>query len=465
MTLQDRLFADMADLSLIDRAAASARAHVADALARRVFPTDDAIAALSALEGPLGAGAPAGAVLDEMDAVIRPATAEMLGGRYFGFVNGGVVPAALAARIVADAWDQNAALGVMSPAASRLETIVEGWLLDLFGLPESGACGFVSGSSMAIVCGLAAGRWRLLRQAGWDVNAKGLFGAPELRVVAGREAHSAVLRALRLLGFGADRIEWAPCDAEGRIIPEQAPMIDERTLVLLQAGHVASGAFDPMEAMIAEARAEGAWVHVDGAFGLWAATSPRFAHLTKGMARAHSFSADAHKTLNAPYDNGLVLTTDAAALGHALSASASYLPAGEGLRDGMAYTTEMSRRGRIFELWALLKYLGRDGVGELVELLCDRATFFADELRDAGFHVPHDVVFNQCMAQCATDEETLAAMRGLQASGEAWAGPTDWPGPNGQTKAIRFSVCSWATTKGDIRRAVAALARAREAAR
>lgn len=461
MTLQDRLFADMADSAAITRAADAARAHVDAALTRRTYPDAAAIAALDTLEGPLGAGVETAAILDEMQATLRSATAEQLGGRYFGFVNGGVVPAALAARIMSDAWDQNTALAIMSPAAAKLEKIVEGWLNDIFGLPESAACGFVSGSSMAIFCGLVAGRWRLLQQSGWDVNAKGLNGAPALRVVAGREAHSAVLKALRLLGLGTDCIEWVPCDDQGRMIPEEAPMLDGRTLVLLQAGHVASGAFDPMESLIAEARAEGAWVHVDGAFGLWAAASPRFRHLTKGMARAHSFSADAHKTLNAPYDSGLVMATDAEALRRALSAAASYLPAGEGPRDGMAYTPEMSRRGRIFELWALLKYLGRDGVGELVELLCDRAAFFASELTAAGFHVPNDVVFNQVMAQCATDEETLAAMRGLQASGEAWAGPTDWPGPDGQTKAIRFSVCSWSTTEDDIRRTVAALAAAR----
>ncbi|MEL6792504.1 MAG: pyridoxal-dependent decarboxylase, partial [Pseudomonadota bacterium] len=193
---------------------------------------------------------------------------------------------------------------------------------------------------------------------------------------------------------------------------------------------------------------------------LWAAASPRLKHLTKGMARAHSLSADCHKTLNAPYDSGLVMATDGEALRQALSAAASYLPVGEGPRDGMGFTPEMSRRGRIFELWALLKYLGRDGVAELAELLCDRAAFFAEELTRAGFHVPNEVVFNQCMAQCATDEATLAAMKGLQESGEAWAGPTDWRG----RKAIRFSVCSWATTEDDIRRTVAALATARDAA-
>ncbi|MEO0762129.1 MAG: aminotransferase class V-fold PLP-dependent enzyme, partial [Pseudomonadota bacterium] len=328
--LQKRLFADMADTAQIDRAAAAARAHVGAALGRRAYPDAADIDALDELDGPLGAGTETNAILDEMEAILRPATAEMLGGRYFGFVNGGVIPAALSAKIMASAWDQNAALAVMSPAAAKLETIVEGWLNDIFGLPEEAACGFVSGSSMAIFCGLAAGRWRLLQQSGWDVNARGLMGAPKLRVVAGREAHSAVLKALRLLGIGTDCIEWVPCDEQGRMIAEEAPMLDGRTLVLLQAGHVASGAFDPMEALIAEARRVGAWVHVDGAFGLWAAASPRLKHLTKGMARAHSLSADCHKTLNAPYDSGLVMATDGEALRQALSAAASYLPVGEG---------------------------------------------------------------------------------------------------------------------------------------
>ncbi len=305
------------------------------------------------------------------------------GGRYFGFVNGGVIPVALAARWLSDFWDQNTALYVISPIAAKLEEVAQSWLRELFGLPERTVAGFVSGSSLAIFCALAAARYRVFQNNGWDINKKGFGGAPRVRIVAGRQAHGTVVKAIALLGFGIDSIEWVDVDDQGRIIPSALPELDASTILILQAGNVSSGAFDPFEDICEKANQARAWVHIDGAFGLWAAASRRLQHLTKGMAKADSFSVDGHKTLNAPYDSGIVLCRDKAALTHALHASGSYIAYSEN-RDGMLYTPEMSRRARAVELWAALKYLGKEGLDELVYGLHRRAVQMARELAAEG---------------------------------------------------------------------------------
>jgi glutamate/tyrosine decarboxylase-like PLP-dependent enzyme len=386
-----------------------------------------------------------------------PATVATTGGRFYGLVTGGVLPPVIAVKWLADAWDPLAALYVTSPVVAKLEALCQQWLVDLFALPGETVAGFVSGTSMATLCGLAAARYELLRRAGWDVNAQGLFGAPPLRVVVGAEAHSTVFKALALLGLGRERVELVPTDAQGRMIADQLPALDERTLVIAQAGNVNSGAFDPLDAIGAAVRRANAWLHIDGAFGLWAGASESKRALVRGMEQADSWSVDAHKTLNAPYDGGIILCRRPEALVAALQNNGSYIVYSES-RDGMLYTPEMSRRGRAIELWATLKTLGRSGIAELVDQLCARAGQAADELRAQGFNVLNDVVFNQVLVTGDTPEQTQALVRCLQESGEAWCGGAQWHGQ----PVVRVSVCSWATTAEDIRRLVRAFVAARK---
>jgi len=454
------MFGQLARGGLLDQAHGAAIAYLAGLADRPAFPPDDAVAALAALDTALpDGGTDAAEVIAGLDRLGSPATTAIGGGRYFGFVNGGTLPVALAARWLADAWDQNAALGVMSPVAAKLEEIAERWLVELLGLPGGTSVGFVSGSSMAIFCGLAAGRWALCQRAGWDVNRRGLAGAPRLRIVTGRQTHAAVRRALVLLGFGTDCVEYVDVDDQGRIRPDRCPTLDDRTILILQAGEVNSGAFDPFGDLIPMARKAGAWVHIDGAFGLWAAASPRFAGLTGGMAGAQSFSADGHKTLNLPYDSGMVLCTDPRPLAAAFAADGAYLVR-DGARDGMRFTPEMSRRARAVELWAALAWLGRTGVAALVNGLCDRAREAADGMRAAGFEVLNDVVFNQVLISAGSDEMTARTLAAVQRAGTCWAGGSEWFG----RKVVRLSVCSWATTPADVAILIDEFVRARKSA-
>lgn len=459
-TLQDRMFKELA-LKDIFRQAQNYAFEYADAVAeRKVYPSAQAIADLETFveEIPRSTGNAAD-VLEQLNRYGTPASVAQTGGRYFGFVNGGVIPAALAARWLSDFWDQNSALYAMSPVTAKLEEVTESWLRELLGLPDNVAAGFVSGSSLAIFCGLAAARYRIFENSNWDINKKGFCGAPPVRVVAGRQAHGTVVKAIALLGFGVDNIEWVETDAEGRIIAAQIPELDKHTIVILQAGNVGSGAFDSFAEICEKAGNAGAWVHIDGAFGLWAAASGRLNHLTRGMERANSFSVDGHKTLNTPYDSGIVLCNDQEALTQALHASGSYIAYSEN-RDGMLYTPEMSRRARAIELWAALKYLGKEGVDELVFGLHQRAVQMGQELKAEKFQILNEVVFNQVLVACDSDKITERTMRNIQESGECWVGGASW---NGRA-VIRISVCSWATTGDDISRSVRAFAAARNKA-
>jgi glutamate/tyrosine decarboxylase-like PLP-dependent enzyme len=307
------------------------------------------------------------------------------------------------------------------------------------------------------MCGLAAGRYELLRRQSWDVNSKGLFGAPPFRVVVGAEAHGTVFKALALLGLGKDRVEIAAVDAQGRIDPAQMPNLDSNTLLILQAGNVNSGSFDPLDELCQRANTAGAWVHIDGAFGMWAAASQQKRHLTRGMEKADSWSVDGHKTLNTPYDNGIVICKHPQALAAAMQQTGSYIPYSEN-RDGMLYTPEMSRRGHAIELWATLKILGKSGVEDLVDGLCARAQQAAGQLKTEGFQILNDVVFNQVLVAGDTPAQTNALLKQVQQSGEAWCGGASWHGQ----PVIRISVCSWATTPTDIDRLVAAFVAARQ---
>ena len=458
--LQQRMFLELEEKRIFDAARDAAFAYADGVRERNVYPDSEALARLDAFDEALPEQ-PGDAleILRQLHEFGSPATVSQTGGRYFGFVNGGALPATLAVRWLTDFWDQNTPVYVTSPIGAQLETVTEGCLRELFGLPVESVAGFVSGTSLSILCALAAARQRAFARAGWDIGRQGFAGAPRLRLVAGQGAHGTVAKAIALLGFGTDQVEWVESDAEGRIDAAQVPELDAMTILILQAGNVNSGAFDDFATLCRRAREADAWVHIDGAFGLWVAGCKRLAHLTRGIELADSWSFDGHKTLNTPYDSGVVMCRDREALAQALHAAGSYIVYSDA-RDGMLYTPEMSRRARVFELWAAMKYLGRSGIDQLVDGLQRRAGQFAEGLRREGFEILNDVVFNQVLAACATDAETEATLAALQGSGECWAGGTRWQ----ERAAIRISVCSWATTGDDVDRSVQAFAAARDQA-
>ncbi len=426
--------------------------------AGRVIPDAESIAALEALDEPMPEGpSDPSAILRTLHETGSRAAVSQSGGRYFGFVNGGNFPVAIAAKWLSDAWDQNSALFVMSPIAAILEEVCEKWIVDLLGLPAETAAGLVSGSSTATLCALAAARNALLLKQNWDVHQDGLFGAPPLRVVLGEQAHSSVIKALSLMGIGKNQLIWAGVDEQGRILPERLPALDENTLLIAQAGNVNGGAFDPLDTLCGMANRAGAWIHIDGAFGLWAAASGEKRHLIAGFEGADSWSADAHKTLNVPYDCGIVLCRRRQALVQAMQASGSYIQYSQH-RDAMLYTPEMSRRARGVELWATMKYLGKSGVGALVEELCHNAQYFAERLSGRGFKVVNDVVFNQVLVRCDSPEKTAATLKCIQEGGELWCGGAEWRGE----PVIRISVSCWRTSRQDVDACVEAFVRARD---
>ena len=438
---------------LLANAAARAARYVAEAGERRVNPAPEDLTHLEILGGklPNGPSDPA-EVLALLDDIGSSATVATTGGRYFGFVIGGSLPAALAANWLAGAWDQNAAFRVMSPVSAKIEDIVLSWFLDLLGLPATCGGGFVTGTTMANFTALAAARSALLKRAGWNVEEDGLFGAPSISVVVGEEVHVSLLKALSLLGLGRSRVTSVPADSQGCMRADALPQFDGRTLVCIQAGNVNSGAFDPAREICGRAREAGAWVHVDGAFGLWAAVSPRYAHLTDGFSLADSWAIDCHKWLNVPYDSGIAIVRDAGHLRDAMAVGAAYLQAGEG-REPCHYTPESSRRARGIELWAALRSLGRSGLRDLIERNCRFAQIFAERFREAGFEVLNDVVLNQVLVSFGSPEETKRVIADVQAEGTCWCGGTQW---HGRT-AMRVSVSSWTTTEDDVERSAAAI--------
>ena len=451
-TIQESMLSEMKSESVFLKAHQHALNYLSTAFERNVYPSPEALKDLSKFEEamPVESGS-ANEIIDLLNQYGSPATVTHIGGRYFGFVNGGVIPASLAAKNLSIFWDQNTGLQVLSPIASKLEVVVEKWLIELFGLPAETVAGFVSGTSMANFCGLAAARYRILKNQNWDVTEKGLFDAPKIRVVTGRHAHSTVLKAISLNGLGKSNIEWVDVDEQGRIIPESIPPLDNQTILILQAGNVNSGSFDNFKEICERARSNGAWIHIDGAFGLWARATQNLNYLTEGIEFADSWAVDGHKTLNTPYDSGIILCRDKDALASALHMSGGYIIAGTE-RDGMFYTPEMSRRARVVELWAALKYLGTNGIDEMIEGFHDRAIQFANGIKKiAGFQLINDVVFNQVLLRCDSDETTDRTIANIQEQRECWVGGSTWNGK----KVIRVSICSWATTEKDIERSLA----------
>lgn len=445
-TVQQQMRAELADKYIFEQAKSYAFQYMDEIAERPVFPSEEAIAQLSAFDQDLPESPQCGSgILQQLHLYGAPATVAQTGGRYFGFVNGNVIPTSLAARWMADTWDQNAGLYVISPLAAKLEEVCQRWLVELLGLPSATVAGLVGGTSIATLCGLAAARYSILQKLDWDVNLKGLCGAPALRVIASEQAHGTVFKALALLGIGREQIELVPADEQGRIDAAQLPKLDSRTLLILQAGNVNTGAFDNFRKLCTDARQAGAWVHIDGAFGLWAAASSSKKHLTDGIELADSWSVDGHKTLNTPYDCGMILCRHPQALVTAMQASGSYIQFSE-QRDGMLFGPDMSRRARSIELWAALKSLGKTGVEQLIDGLCDRAAQFAEQLQQNGFNILNEVVFNQVLLACDSATETESTLEQVQRSGVLWCGGSTW---NGEP-AIRISVCSWATTSADV---------------
>jgi glutamate/tyrosine decarboxylase-like PLP-dependent enzyme len=422
---------------------------------RRVSPSPSALEGLGRFSRPLqDQPLDAAQVLEELDTIGSPAAVASAGGRYFGFVVGGSLPAALAANILAAAWDQNAVLEIASPVGAALEKVCRRWIADLLGLPTEAEVGFVTSATMANFTGLAAARHALLQAQGWDVEARGLFGAPPVTVIVGDEVHVSLLKALSMLGLGRERVVRLPVDGQGRMIPAQIPQIEGPTVVCLQAGNVNTGAFDPADEIASKLQGTGAWIHVDGAFGLWAAASPSRRHLARGVERADSLATDAHKWLNVPYDSGLVIVRDRRHLNAAMSSSAAYLIEGE-TRDPHLFVPEMSRRARAIEIWAALRSLGRAGLADLIDRSCDHARHVADALEGAGHQVLNDVVLNQVLVSFGTAEITRRVIARVQEDGTCWCGGTVWQGKT----AMRISVSSWATTDRDVARSLDAILR------
>ncbi|TLZ27039.1 MAG: aspartate aminotransferase family protein [Gammaproteobacteria bacterium] len=443
---------------LLDEASRRARHYLAALDARAVAPSPQALAALARFDGPLPEHtSSAMEVLAELDEFGSPATMASAGGRFFGFVIGGSLPVTVAASWLASAWDQNGGLVVSSPINARLEEVALDWVKGLFQLPADSAGGFVTSATAANFCALAAARHALLERAGWDVEAQGLFGAPPITVVVGEEVHASVQKALSMAGLGRERVVSVPCDAQGRMRLEEFPAVTERTIVCVQAGNVNTGAFDPVAGICRRAREQGAWVHVDGAFGLWAAAAPARAHLARGTEEADSWATDAHKWLNVPYDSGLVFTRDAGALRAAMAVGGAYLAQAED-RIPYQYTPDFSRRARGIEVWAALRQLGRAGLADLIERTCRFAERFAQGLAQSGHRILNEVVLNQVLVSFGSAERTRAVIARVQSDGTCWCGGTLWQGHT----AMRISVSSWATTEADVDRSLAAILRAAE---
>jgi glutamate/tyrosine decarboxylase-like PLP-dependent enzyme len=442
--------------SLLDDAARRASRYLDGLDSRGVAPTAEAVAQLQALDEPMPQQPqPAEAILQRLDELGSPATSASTGGRYFGFVIGGVLPAALAANWLASAWDQNAASPVAAPGVAAFERVALRWLLDVLGLPADAAGAFVTGATQANLCGLAAARHAVLARVGWDVEADGLFGAPPVTVVIGEEAHPTLIKALGVLGLGRRRVLRVPTDGQGRMRVERLPALSGPTILCLQAGNVNTGAFDPIAPLCERAREAGAWVHVDGAFGLWARSSPALRGLCEGVELADSWATDAHKWLNVPYDSGLAFARDGEALRAAMSVTAAYLPPAGEVRVPSDYTPELSRRARGVDIWAALNALGREGLADLLERCCRHARRLAEGLSAAGFTIHNEVVLNQVLVSFGDADTTRRVIAALQAEGTCWCGVTEWQGHT----AMRISVSSWATTEEDVELSLAAMLR------
>lgn len=456
MNLQQKMFQERQDKTIFHQASDYAFNYMDNIENVDVFPSGKSLELLNFFDEtlPENTGS-ATSILKQLHDYGEPNTIAQIGGKYFGFVNGNAVPVSLGVKWLSDVWDQCGGLYLTSPINAKLETVCEKWLKDIFDLPEETVAGFVSGTSMANLCALAAARYQLLKNQGWDVNENGLNGAPPIRIIAHEQVHASIKKTLAMLGFGKKNLEWIPSDHQGRIIVEKLPKLDNTCLVLLQAGNVNTGAYDDFDTVCDLANAAGSWVHIDGAFGLWARAVKALKYLTKGMEKASSWAVDGHKTLNTPYDSGIVLCKHPDALVSALQATGEYLIYSE-QRDPLFYTPEMSKRSRAIELWATMKYLGKNGINEMIYTFNQRAKQLAKGLQELNFELLNEVVFNQVLVRFKDEKSTKQIVEFIQKSGEAWLGGTTWEGK----AAIRISICSWATTEQDVEDTIALFGKA-----
>lgn len=412
---------------------------------------------LSGLSGSLpDEGTPPDQVIKLIDEFVKPATMGMSNPRFYGWVIGGVYPVALAADWMTSAWDQNTVYYDASPGTVALEAAALRWIREAAGLPDSSWGAFVTGTTVGNATALAAARTAVLHDVGWDATSDGLFGAPEVTVIVGEEVHPSLVKALGMVGLGRNRVTRVPVDDQGRMRADALPDITGPTIVCVQAGNVNTGSFDPMSEIIPRAKEQGAWVHVDGAFGFWAAVSPTHGHLTGGMELADSWATDCHKYLNVPYDAGVVLVRDPSCLERVMSVGADYLPPGEIGQDPGHYTPELSRRARGVPTYAVLRSLGRRGLVELVDRTVRLARLFAERMTGAGFEVLNDVVLNQVLVSFGNAEETRRVVRAVADEGVMFAGPTVWQNKT----AMRISVSGHSTTEEDVEASVDAITRA-----
>lgn len=443
----------MSHYHLLNKTAHYALDYLNELPDRRVFPDEASLKELENFPASLPVEATsAEEVLRQLNSIGSKTTVATNGGRYFGFVFGGTLPASMAASWMVSAWDQNAVFRVSSPVTAHIEKITSQWLLDLLQLPKQSAVGFVTGTTMANFSGAIAARYHLSKQMGWNIKSKGMNGAPPVRVIVGEEVHASMQRALLLAGFGLDNLVKVPTDDQGRIIPDNFPEADASTLICLQAGNVNTGAIDPVKDICLKAKEKGAWVHIDGAFGLWSRVSPKKMLMAEGCELADSLAVDLHKWLNVPYDSGLVICRHPEILQNALSVTAAYLP--DSIEpEPYFHTPEMSRRARGIETWAAIYSLGKKGVIDLIERCCTLAESFAAHLRNAGFKILNEVVLNQVLVSFGDAETTNRIIKKIQEEGTCWCGGTIWKG----TTAMRISVSSWMTTEEDIEQCSAAI--------
>ncbi len=433
--------------SLLTNAAERGVAYRESVAERHVAPSADAVTGVARFIEPMPVdGTDEQAVLSMLDEVGSPATVMMTGPRYFGFVIGGSLPVTVATNWLTTAWDQNVGMHEVTPATSTLERVAMDWMIDLFGLPLDCAASFVTGATVANFTALAAARNRVYSDIGWNVEADGLIGAPPVMVIVSEETHPTVFKSLGLLGFGRNRVVRAAVDGQGRIDVSRFPDINGPTIICTQAGNLNTGAFDPVGDICAIAKPEGAWVHVDGAFGLWAAASADRSHLCSGFAAADSWATDAHKWLNVPYDSGIAFVRDSAALKSAMAITAEYLMTDTEFRNPSDFTPELSRRARGVDVWAALKSLGKKGLAEMIDQCCSHARRFASALSDAGYEILNEVVLNQVLVSFGDDAENRRIIDAVQEDGTCWCGVTVWQGRT----AMRISVCNWSTTTEDV---------------
>jgi len=432
---------------LLEDAAARGARYLEELPNRRVAPDAAALVAIERFDEAMPeTGMSDEATLAMLDEIGSPASMAMAGPRFFGFVIGGSLPVTIATNWLTTAWDQNAVMHEVTPVVSMLEQVSLTWLVDVLGLPTGTGGGFVTGTTVANFTALAAARHRVCDDAGWNVEANGLIGAPEITIIIGEEAHPTLTKSLGLLGFGRNRVVRVPVDGQGRMITARLPAINGPTIICTQAGDINTGAFDPIGEICDVAKPKGAWVHVDGAIGLWAAASGGLRHLTDGMEKADSWATDAHKGLNVPYDSGVAFVRNPHDLKAAMSITAEYLLTDSEHRIPSDFTPELSRRARGVDIWAALRTLGRQGLEAMIDRTCTNARRFADGLRAAGFEVLNDVEFNQVIVAFGDAAITRTIINEIQHDGTCWCGATVW---RGQT-AMRISVSNWSTTAADV---------------